>query len=222
MNPFYIVGVGPGCWDLLTLRACQIISDSDIVAASSRALETVDFLYKEKAVQPELFYLKKNREELLTLIRQRGTKKLSVLVSGDPGFYSLLAFLSLHFNHEEYHVIPGISSIQAAASSLGMTWQNSLFYSVHGRDSFDDFDRLKAAVNPGTSVFVLLDSKQNASWFVGILKENDFPVDRMEFTLFYNLEYEDQEIFKLSYEDLMAYNRKDKLCLMMITIKTGN
>lgn len=64
----------------------------------------------------------------------RREKRVAVLLSGDPGFFSLLPRLRERFGAEALRVIPGISSLQLAFARLGMSWHDFCFVSVHGRD----------------------------------------------------------------------------------------
>ncbi|NLW23642.1 MAG: precorrin-6y C5,15-methyltransferase (decarboxylating) subunit CbiE [Clostridia bacterium] len=65
--------------------------------------------------------------------QKRSSEQVGILVSGDPGFYSLLAYLKKHLSPEKLEVIPGISSLQVAFSRLRLTWQDALWLSLHGR-----------------------------------------------------------------------------------------
>lgn len=56
-----------------------------------------------------------------------------VMVSGDPGYYSLLPWLKKQFPECPLTVIPGISSVQAAYCALAQPWQGSEWLSFHGR-----------------------------------------------------------------------------------------
>ncbi|MBN2736731.1 MAG: precorrin-6y C5,15-methyltransferase (decarboxylating) subunit CbiE [Spirochaetales bacterium] len=217
MLPFNIVGTGPGSWDLLTLKACQIITSSQIIIGSPRSIKTIEFLFQDSKTQPEIYFLQRNHENIPGLIRQRGQKKLSVLVSGDPGFYSLLGYLAQHFEAREIQVCPGISSIQAAAANLTMGWQNSLFFSVHGREIPKDISAIKTGFAQGKQIFVLLDSQKNPSCFADMLKQRNFPVKQSHFTLFYNLGYENQKIIHSTYSNLKSCIQEESLCLMLLS-----
>ena len=55
------------------------------------------------------------------------------MVSGDPGYYSLLDALRREFSPERLQVIPGISSVQFAFSRLALPWHGARLLSLHGR-----------------------------------------------------------------------------------------
>ena len=56
-----------------------------------------------------------------------------VMVSGDPGYYSLLDALRRGFPQEAIQVIPGISSFQLAFARLALPWHEAELLSFHGR-----------------------------------------------------------------------------------------
>lgn len=56
-----------------------------------------------------------------------------ILVSGDPGIFSLLPSVKKRFPNDNITVIPGISSLQAICAYAGETWHNAAIISGHGR-----------------------------------------------------------------------------------------
>jgi len=55
-----------------------------------------------------------------------------VMVSGDPGYFSLLTYLKKNFT-TEIEVIPSISAMQLAFAKLALSWENATLLSFHGR-----------------------------------------------------------------------------------------
>lgn len=124
-----IVGTGPGGADYILAVARQIAKEADVLVGGRRALAPFLNLHKETLpVTGDLSGLAKQLRELAE------TKKVAVLVSGDPGFYSLLVFLRRHFTPAELEVYPGISSVQVAFARLCEPWQEAALLSAHGRD----------------------------------------------------------------------------------------
>ena len=67
-------------------------------------------------------------------------RKVAVLVSGDPGLYSLAERLLRRFGRENCRVTPAVSSVQAAFARLGLSWDNVRVISAHGRLPPGDVD----------------------------------------------------------------------------------
>lgn len=63
-----------------------------------------------------------------------------VLASGDPGFFGIVRALAERFGAGLLDVRPGVSSVAAAFARLGLTWDDAVVVSAHGR-------ALRTAVN---------------------------------------------------------------------------
>jgi precorrin-6y C5,15-methyltransferase (decarboxylating) CbiE subunit len=130
MNKIVVVGVGPGGEDYILPIARAKVAEADILIGGERATHPFRSLGKEVLpVDGKLDGLALNIRKLAQV------KKVAVLVSGDPGFYSLLVYLRRHFTAEELEVYPGISSLQVAFARLGEPWQDAVLLSAHGRNA---------------------------------------------------------------------------------------
>ncbi|MFF3708092.1 precorrin-6y C5,15-methyltransferase (decarboxylating) subunit CbiE [Streptomyces phaeochromogenes] len=77
-------------------------------------------------------------EQFLEKPEERG--RVVVLASGDPGFFGIVRALAERFGAERLEVHPGVSSVATAFARLGLTWDDAVIVSAHGRD-------LRTAVN---------------------------------------------------------------------------
>nr|WP_246620024.1 precorrin-6y C5,15-methyltransferase (decarboxylating) subunit CbiE [Streptomyces corallincola] len=59
---------------------------------------------------------------------------VTVLASGDPGFFGIVRALADRFGPGLLDVRPGVSSVAAAFSRLGLPWDDAVVVSAHGRD----------------------------------------------------------------------------------------
>ncbi|MGX1912928.1 precorrin-6y C5,15-methyltransferase (decarboxylating) subunit CbiE [Streptomyces phaeochromogenes] len=66
--------------------------------------------------------------------------RVVVLASGDPGFFGIVRALAERFGAERLEVHPGVSSVATAFARIGLTWDDAVVVSAHGRD-------LRTAVN---------------------------------------------------------------------------
>lgn len=136
---FYAVGVGPGCSDLLTLRAAAIIASADVIIAPqakgsshSLALEAVQpFLQQQQIVCINYPMTRDNQktqqrwqnlaETVLENCRQG--KSVVQVTLGDPLIFAtssyLLAELADYLSNEQIHIVPGISAFQTGAARFG-------------------------------------------------------------------------------------------------------
>ncbi|MFH9436813.1 precorrin-6y C5,15-methyltransferase (decarboxylating) subunit CbiE [Streptomyces rochei] len=67
-------------------------------------------------------------------------RPVTVLASGDPGFFGIVRVLAERFGTQRLDVRPGVSSVAAAFARVGLPWDDAVVASAHGRD-------LRTAVN---------------------------------------------------------------------------
>ena len=61
-------------------------------------------------------------------------QRIVVLASGDPGFFGIVRALADRFGSNALDVRPAVSSLATAFARLGMTWDDAIVVSAHGRD----------------------------------------------------------------------------------------
>jgi len=124
-----IVGTGPGTQQYLIPEARQAIENADVLIGGERNL----IPWIEQG-QKKFYVIKTPVIEVVDRIKEHyQQEKVVILVSGDPGFYSILSFLTKYFDKKELKVIPGISSIQIAFARLSLAWHDAVLLNLHGR-----------------------------------------------------------------------------------------
>lgn len=155
VNKVTIVGCGPGAKKYLTGYAMQHIINAEVLIGSRRLLS----LFPD--ADADTYVLSNNYKLLITRIvsLHKKKKKVVVLVSGDPGFFSYSKLIVDKLGAEKCEVIPGISSVQLAFAKIGRTWNDAYFMSLHGRSG-----KLAAVVkriSDNDKVAVLTDNANN-------------------------------------------------------------
>ena len=126
-----LIGMGPGHIDYVTPEAAAAIRRADIVLAFDRVAETAE------QIRTPILRIRRLDDIFAHLAPER---EIALLVSGDPGFFSMLEYL--HAQHIEItRVIPGISSLQYFMAALRKSWHGVACLSLHGRD--DDLTALE-------------------------------------------------------------------------------
>ncbi len=144
-----VIGIGPGSPDYLPPIASLAIARASVLVGSARALAAF------APAGSETYTLGKDIAAALAFIAERlATSDVAVLVSGDPGFYSLLTALRREFGPDRLEVIPGISSVQLAFARLACPWQDAVLVSLHGRAG----DDAALAYAPGKKLAILTDA----------------------------------------------------------------
>jgi len=200
-----VVGIGPGAADYIAPIAMKYIAAAAVLVGSQRALQTFGRkTAKMQAITGDI-------EHVLQFIQTEAKKQqVVVMVSGDPGYYSLLAALRLHFTAAELLVIPGISSLQLAFARLALPWQDARLLSLHGREPRPQDYRYKV----GAVLGILTDTLYTSRRIARFLLENDWPKET-RVSLCTRLSYEDEEIITTTLERAVA-EREITHCIMVV------
>ncbi|MDH7577381.1 MAG: precorrin-6y C5,15-methyltransferase (decarboxylating) subunit CbiE [Bacillota bacterium] len=146
--PVTVVGIGPGSREHLTPAAGAAVAGAEVLVGGQRALALF------AASGKECRRIDRNLEEVLDFIEAaRQERRVAVLLSGDPGFFSLLPRLRARFGEANLRVVPGISCLQLACARLGLNWEDLYCVSVHGREAGElaracRFDRVAVLTDP--------------------------------------------------------------------------
>lgn len=201
MSSFSVVGIGPGHLDYILPLSLKAIEEADLLIGAERHLAIFAYLEKE-----ELF-LKSNYDYVFTYIKDHyRTKKIAVLVSGDPGYHSLLGRISLAFSSEQYTVFPGISSFQLAMNRIGKVWNDVPLVSLHGKKMDDLFSFSEGKM-------ILLTDFRNTPYLIARYLIERGCGGRTAY-IAENLSYRDERIRKIKLEDIKE--EEYKLCVMII------
>jgi precorrin-6Y C5,15-methyltransferase (decarboxylating) len=127
MKTVYLIGAGMGNPDTLTLEAHQAIQNSDLLLGVQRLLEP----YQYTGIESRPLVMS---QDIVKAIRSSNASVISVLLSGDPGFYSGAATLHRLLDQETVITLPGISSVNYFCAKLHTPWQDCHLVSAHGRE----------------------------------------------------------------------------------------
>ncbi|MFQ5975355.1 MAG: precorrin-6y C5,15-methyltransferase (decarboxylating) subunit CbiE [Candidatus Hydrothermarchaeales archaeon] len=136
MGRIAVIGVGPGSSEYLTPIAKKAVEKAEVVIGGKRQL----LLFPDKK---QTKVIGKDLDEVLKFIKKNRDKKIAVLTSGDPGFFSILGLILENFPKEEIEVIPGISSMQLGFAKAKMAWHDAEFISLHGRGTGELLNKAK-------------------------------------------------------------------------------
>jgi cobalt-precorrin-7 (C5)-methyltransferase len=204
MNKVYIIGVGPGSLDYLLPIAKKEIERCDLLIGAKRLLA----LFKD--LKKETILLEGDFDKVISKLNTfRKEKRIALLVSGDPGLFSLLGKISKVLNREEYVVIPGISSVSVACARVGQMWQDFKIVSIHGRK----IDNLATLVEDNPKIALFTDQRFTPEKIAQELLSKGIKNRRV--IIFENLTYPQERIVDVDLETLSRM-KGFKLCLMFI------
>ena len=117
MGKLYVIGIGPGGLDEMTLRAVKAIEESDIIVGYTKYIEMVKDLIKDKEIFKTGMCGEEERcREALELSKD---KKVALISTGDSGIYGMAGLILEMRKDENVEIIPGITASSAAGSVLG-------------------------------------------------------------------------------------------------------
>ena len=124
MSRITVIGLDGGH---LSTEAESSLEEAVLVAGGERHLKTLGVEGKRSTV------LKGDLSEALGRIGESGGPVV-VLASGDPGFFGIARLLGERFGTENLRVLPAVSSVALAFARAGLTWDDAVTVSAHGRD----------------------------------------------------------------------------------------
>ncbi len=187
----YIVGIGPGDSAFLTQKAIEVIKQAHILVGGKRNLELFESLQVNKVVYDGKF-------DLVSFLRSVDFRNNIVfLASGEPMLYGIFSTVSKFVNKDDICVIPGISAVQYLCAKLKISMENLITLSAHGTvvDKYL-FDEVIFALRKYKKVAIFTDPSNTPKYIISNLMKNKE---------FYNLVYENKEIFKMYVGENLSY-----------------
>lgn len=197
-----VVGIGPGDLTQLTAAARAQIEQSDILIGAQRML--APFLRPGLRTYDLMAC---GCEAVAKIIEQHQDSNISVLASGDVGFYSIASVLR-QLTQVPLQLIPGISSLQYFCACIGETWQDVAVMSLHGRQN-----NALAHVLKHPKAFFLLGTSPTVAEFCSLLVRQG--LGQLQVVVGERLSYPDQRITRGTAQEL-AEGKFQSLAVMLV------
>ena len=202
MGTVYAVGVGPGSPNYITEIVKKIILDSDFIIGYKYTLNTISDLIHNKEVYEITM---ENQEKIYQKIsRELGGGVLVVPFTGDVNFSESEVVDRLIEIFGDVEIVPGISSVQVAASKAKIPLDKSKTITMHVSTSIEDKKiELQKALIDGYNVVLVprpwpKDPKKHfmPSEISKYLKQNGFDTSKMKVYVFEALTTENEVSFE--------------------------
>lgn len=181
-----VAGIGPGNPKYVLPAASEAIQNAKVLVGGSRAL--ADFAHEGQ----ETMTIRGDIAAVMDFIRTHlESSDIVAMVSGDPGYYSLLDALRREFPEDIIDVIPGISSVQYAFSKLALPWHDALLLSFHGRVPED----AALKYEKGKIIGLLTDAKYSSKTIPDVLMRHGWPAEA-KIAICARLSYEDESVVR--------------------------
>lgn len=157
MNKLYIVGIGPGSYEDMTIRADQALRECEIIIGYTVYVNLIRERYpdKEYAATPMTREAERCR---MALEAARAGRRAAIVCSGDSGIYGMAALVyELRGDREDpaLEIIPGVTAACSGAALLGSPLtQDFAVISLSDRlTGWDKIERkLEAAAQAGLAI----------------------------------------------------------------------
>ena len=118
MGKLYVIGIGPGGLEHMTLRAKEAIEESNIIVGYNKYIDMINPLVEDK----ELFSTGMRGEEsrcrkALELSKENNI--VALISTGDSGIYGMAGLILQMKENENVEIIPGVTASSAAGSMVG-------------------------------------------------------------------------------------------------------
>ena len=192
-----LAGIGMGSKNGQTQEVQHAIETADILLGAERMIERYSAkiekrpYYMTEQILPYLEQLQKN-----WITAQRKTLRVTVLFSGDTGFYSgcrklyvaLQEAVAAGVLNAGVQILPGISSVATLAARVGESYEDAAILSMHGKK----LNRLSATVESHEKVFLLTSGSEDIRKIGRLLAEAG--LTDCEVTVGYQMSYPEENI----------------------------
>ena len=223
----YVIGIGPGCRDLMTQEAISAMEDAEVIVGYKTYIKLVEDFIKDKEVVQNGMRKEVDRCQDAIDIAKTG-KKVAVISSGDAGIYGMAGLILELITKQELDipvkVVPGVTASIGAAAVLGAPIMHD-FCHISLSDLLTPWEviekRLRLAAeadfviclyNPRTKG--RSEHLANAFKIMGEFKDGSTPVGIVK-----DVGREDQEKFICTF-DTMDFERVDMTTMVIIGNKS--
>lgn len=170
MTPWlHIVGIGEDGLDGLVPTARAVVEAAEVIIGGDRHHSLSDHVTAERVAWPSPF------DALIDTLQGYKGKRVVVLATGDPLWYSVGARIgrSIAPNEITYH--PQLSAFQLAAARMGWSMPDVEMLTVHGRP----VEQMIAFIQPDQRLLILTTGAQTPAQIAKFLTERGFGKSQM-------------------------------------------
>lgn len=182
-------GIGMGNTDGMTREAYHAFEEAEVIFGAERMLENLP----GKGIKVPYY---RANDIISYLIEHPQYTKAAAAFSGDSGFYSGAQSMKKALDEanekgtlkSETTILPGISSVSALAAHFGVSWNDAVLASIHGRRT-----NVVNLVRKNPKVFLLLSGKNDFEMLVNKFREAR--INNVKISAGYRISYPDEKLF---------------------------
>jgi len=225
MGKVFAVGVGPGSPNYVTETVRKIVADADVVGGYKYTLDVIADLIKEK--KTHVITMTDQEKTYQSIKKELGDGVLVIPFTGDVNLSESEVVDRLVEIFGDVELIPGISSIQVAASKAQVPLDKSKVITMHVTTPIEEkkLDLQKAVID-GQNVILIPRPWSNdpqkhfmPSEVAFYLKKNGFDTPKIPVHVFESLTNGKEQIFTGSMQDLEGKEFSDLLVMVISQTK---
>ncbi len=164
----HIVGIGEDGLDGLTPATRAVVDAAEVIVGGTRHHDLIEG-DAERLAWPSPF------DSLIDELTSRAGKRVVVLATGDPLWYSVGAKIGRHIDPTQIVYHPQVGAFQLAAARMGWSMADLETLTVHGRP----VEQMIAFIQPDIRLLVLTTGAETPGQIARFLTERGFGKSRM-------------------------------------------
>ena len=165
----HIVGIGEDGLDGLTPATRAVVEAAEVIVGGDRHHELSEIVNAERVAWPSPF------DALVGLLGGYKGKRVVVLATGDPLWYSVGARIGRAIDPAEITYHPQVGAFQLAAARMGWSMADLETLTVHGRP----VEQMIAFIQPDQRLLILTTGAETPGQIAKFLTERGFGLSRM-------------------------------------------
>ena len=121
MGKVYVVGIGPGAKDQMTVRAAKVLSECQVIVGYTVYIDLIKEEYPDKICLSTP--MRQEVQRCRMALEEAGKEQnVAVVCSGDAGIYGMAGLvyeLAADYSGVEIEIVPGITAASGGAAILG-------------------------------------------------------------------------------------------------------
>ena len=121
MSKIYVVGIGPGAYEDMTIRAAKALEECDLIVGYTVYVDLLKEHFSEKEFMTTPMRQEVKRCQMAFEEAKKG-RKVAMVCSGDSGIYgmaSLMYEIGENYPEIELRIIPGVTAALGGSAVLG-------------------------------------------------------------------------------------------------------
>ena len=121
LNKIWVVGIGPGAYELMTIKAAEVLRGCDVIIGYTVYVDLVREHFSEKEFLTTPMTKEVDRCVLAFEEAKKG-KKVAMICSGDAGVYGMAGLMyevGVNYPDVELEIVSGVTAATGGASVLG-------------------------------------------------------------------------------------------------------